>query len=312
MKHRLFLNGTDLTGTGRKRGYIVYTYEQKKFLNPQENVNIIYYHHDGPCTIHVHEFVELIFIAEGTATHYIDGERYDTEPGDLLFVNYGQTHAFEVGDNYQYYNLLYVPEFFSEELINSENIYEIFEISLFREFQDAGAIQTQMVRFRGTELLEIKKLAEDIYREFRQKEMGYRSILNGYSRVLFSKILRKLKAEEADPGMQNCINRLTTELLAYIDARCFEKISLKEIAQKTFYNPSYLSRMFKSQYGIGLSEYIKEKRMEEAARLLQSSDLSNEEIMSRVGYADRKQFYKAFKECYQQTPAEFRRSRGNS
>lgn len=286
----------------------MFTYEQKKFLNPQENVNIIYYHHDRACEIHVHEFVELIFIAEGTATHYIDGEKYDTEPGDLLFVNYGQTHAFEVGENYQYYNFLYVPEFFSEELINSENIYEIFEISLFREFKDMRAIQTQMVRFRGNEFLEIRKLAEDMYREFRQKEMGYRSVLNGYSRVLFSKILRRLKCEEADSQVQSCINRLTADLLAYIDSRCFEKISLKEIAEKTFYNPSYLSRMFKNQYGIGLSEYIKEKRMEEAARLLANSDLSNGEIMSRVGYADRKQFYKAFKESYHQTPAEFRKN----
>lgn len=171
----------------------MYTYEQKRFLNPQENVNIIYYHHDRACKVHVHEFVELIFIAEGTATHYIDGERYDTEPGDLLFVNYGQTHAFEVGENYQYYNLLYVPEFFSEELINSENIYEIFEISLFREFKDTRAIQTQMVRFRGNEFLEIKKLAEDMHREFRQKEMGYRSVLNGYSRVLFFENSEKIK-----------------------------------------------------------------------------------------------------------------------
>ena len=148
-----------------------------------------------------------------------------------------------------------------------------------------------------------------MHRAVRQKEMGYRSVLNGYSRVLFSKILRKLKSEEADVRVQTCINRLTADLLAYIDEKCFEKISLKEIAAKTFYNPSYLSRMFKNQYGIGLSEYIKEKRMEEAARLLTASDLSNEEIMSRVGYADRKQFYKAFKESYQQTPAEFRKSR---
>lgn len=285
----------------------MYTFELKKYLNPRENINIIYCKRDMGCKIHIHEFVELIFIAEGTATHYIDGKQYDVEAGDLLFVNYGQNHSFQGYEGYEYYNLYYVPEFFSAELINSENIYDIFKVSLFREFADRQVDGVQMAGFRGNEYLEIKKLVENMEKELRQKEIGYRSVLAGYSRVLFSKILRKLNYSDVNADVQKCINILTADVLSYIDAKCFEKISLKEIAEQTFYNPSYLSRIFKTQYGISLSEYIKEKRMEEAARLLTGSDLSNDEIMNRVGYTDKKQFYKSFRDIYNQTPAEFRK-----
>ncbi len=284
------------------------TYELRDFLNPRENINIIYMEKDRGCDNHTHEFVELIFIVEGTCKQYIDDVCYESEAGDLLFVNYGQIHAFQaMSKEFRYYNLLYVPEFFSEELINSENIYDIFEISLFREFSDAKIRPTQLVSFRGNEYREIKKIIEDMSRELTEKGLGYRSILNGYSRVLYSKILRKLKTSEANGAQQNCINRITAECLAYIDSRCFEKLTLKEIAEHTFYNPAYLSRIFKEQCGVSLSEYIKEKRMQEAARLLIDSQLSNDEIMYQVGYSDKKQFYKNFKDIYQVTPAEFRK-----
>lgn len=293
----------------------MHTFSFEKFMNPRENINIIYQAKDKGCTVHTHEFAELIFVVSGTARHWIDGESLKAAPGDLIFVNYGQTHAFEALDGeYSYYNLLYVPEFFSEELINSENIYEIFEISMFREFADAGINgQSQMVSFRGSDYLEVKKLVEDMHAEFKGKEIGYRSVLNGYSRVLFSKMLRKLKgggsSSNVSGEVQKCINRITAECMAYIDAHCFEKISLREIAEHTFYNPAYFSRIFKEHCGVSLSEYIKEKRIHEAARLLNNTNLSNEEIMDRIGYTDKKQFYKNFREVYQVTPAEFRKGK---
>ena len=198
------------------------TYELKDYLNPRENINIIYMNRDRGCDIHTHEFAELIFVVEGSCEQEIDGVRYEAEAGDLLFVNYGQTHAFRaLSDDLCYYNLYYVPEFFSEELINSENIYDIFESSLFREFSGVQTKLTQLVKFRGNEYREVKNIIEDMTKELKEKELGYRFILNGHSRVLYSKILRKLKISDSAGTDQSCMNRIIAECMAYIDARCF-------------------------------------------------------------------------------------------
>ena len=82
---------------------------------------------------------------------------------------------------------------------------------------------------------------------------------------------------------------------------------INALAERCFYTPSYFSRIFKEHCGISLSEYIKEKRIQEAARLLADSNLSNDEIMYKVGYSDKKQFYKNFRDIYHETPAEFRK-----
>lgn len=291
------------------------TFLRNNHINEQENILISYRVSDLDCDIHTHEFVELIFIASGSCIQWIEGVKYTASAGDLLFIDYGQTHAFEaVTEDFSYYNLLYVPDFFGEELMNSENIYEIFKISMFKEFATDQAevlwkdeaSDAQLISFKGAAYPGILKIIEDMYREFREKEIGYQSVLNGYSRVLFSKILRKLKNDRISGETQKYLTRITEECLAYIDARCFEKITLKEIAERTFYNPSYFSRVFKEQCGVSLSEYIKEKRMAEVARLLATTELSNEEVMTRVGYTDKKQFYRSFREIYGLTPSQFR------
>ena len=279
-------------------------------MNLQEKINVSRQREKNGCAIHTHEFAEFIFVLRGSSSHWIDGVRYEAEAGDFLFVNYGQTHAFSVGtEDYEYYNLLYVPDFFSEELINTENIYEIFKISLFREFEEEVPEQTQRVRFRGIGYREICRIVENMEKEFQEKKTGYCSILNGYSRVLISMVLRKLSEGGSRAQVSKCMNRITQECMAYIDSRCLEKITLKEIAEHSFYNPAYFSRIFKEHCGISLSEYLKEKRMQEAERLLIQTELTNEEIMSRVGYTDKKQFYRNFKEIYLETPAEHRKKK---
>lgn len=283
------------------------TYRLDNYMDLREKINLFRLKEQQICSEHTHEFAEFIFVTCGKSIHWIDGKCYEAESGDLLFVNYGQIHAFEPkSDDYEYYNLLYVPEFFSDELIDSENIYEIFRISLFREFANEIEI-SQIVHFRGGEYREICKIVEDMEREFISKELGYCSVLNGYSRVLLSKILRKLSGPHMPSEETKTMSRLTAECMAYIDARCLTKITLKEIAAHSFYNPSYISRIFREQTGVSLSEYLKEKRMQEAARLLRESDLTNEEIMIRVGYHDKKQFYRNFREIYLETPAQYRK-----
>ena len=287
----------------------MYIYERKNFINDQDNIHIDCLSRDPQNSTHTHEFAELIFIAAGSCTQVIDDICYRAAKGDLFLVNYGQTHAFCDGsDDLVYYNLLYVPAFFSQELMDSENIYEIFRISLFREFESEANDRAQQVCFRGEEYLQIKQLIEDMHQEYRQKQTGYRSVLNGYSRVLFSRILRKLQEENpaADSGS---MERITAECLDFIHAHCFERITPRQIAAHTFYHPAYLSRVFKNCCGQSLDEYIRQVRLKEAARLLQETDLRILQILTQIGYTDRKLFYKHFRETWGMTPAQYRDSR---
>ena len=57
-----------------------------------------------------------------------------------------------------------------------------------------------------------------------------------------------------------------------------------------------------------LKDYIRGRRVSEAASLLRLTDLSIDEIMYRVGFTNRTDFWKHFEKVFAMTPAEFRAS----
>ncbi len=68
-----------------------------------------------------------------------------------------------------------------------------------------------------------------------------------------------------------------------------------------------LRRRFLRSVGLSPRDYVRHKRMEHACDLLARSRLPIEEVATRVGYADRSAFARAFRELEGLTPADYRR-----
>ena len=86
-----------------------------------------------------------------------------------------------------------------------------------------------------------------------------------------------------------------------------EDLSLSEIADQAGFNASYLSRLFKMETGKGFVQYLREVRLEHAARMLRDTNLTIERISKRVGFQDEKYFRRTFKQELGLTPSEFRK-----
>lgn len=86
-----------------------------------------------------------------------------------------------------------------------------------------------------------------------------------------------------------------------------ETLSVQWLAERVYLTPTYLSGVFKRELGVAPSQYILNRRMEQAKKLLENQRLSASQIAGRVGYADPKHFAKVFKRETAQTPTEYRR-----
>lgn len=69
---------------------------------------------------------------------------------------------------------------------------------------------------------------------------------------------------------------------------------------------SYMCRIFKRDNGITLKNYIINKRIHEACRLLRESNLEIKEIVYSVGFLDIVHFMKIFKKYMDMTPKKYR------
>lgn len=83
--------------------------------------------------------------------------------------------------------------------------------------------------------------------------------------------------------------------------------TIKELAERFHFNPSYFSSMFKQYTGVGYLDYLTNVRLEKAAQLLRESDKSIKLLSAHVGYPNTAYFIKLFRGRYGLTPTEYRR-----
>ncbi|WP_158289418.1 helix-turn-helix domain-containing protein [Paenibacillus flagellatus] len=100
---------------------------------------------------------------------------------------------------------------------------------------------------------------------------------------------------------------LLEAMKAYVDQHYREhSLDLESIAGRFGLSPSYATRFFKNQTGCSLMRHIDSKRMEEAKRLLKTTEMTLREIMTEVGYVDSTNFIRKFKKAEGVTPIQYR------
>ncbi|HIW33977.1 MAG TPA: response regulator [Candidatus Paenibacillus intestinavium] len=100
------------------------------------------------------------------------------------------------------------------------------------------------------------------------------------------------------------------EVKKYITTHANNNITLEEIASRFYVSKEYLSKIFKQEYGVNITDYIVQLRMELAHYHLTESAQSIKEIAELVGYEDVSYFYRVFRKHFGIAPGEMRKSTG--
>lgn len=100
-------------------------------------------------------------------------------------------------------------------------------------------------------------------------------------------------------------NPLIHRALEIIRTRYNEDLNLTDVAQELFINHIYLSRLFKQQVGHSFKAYLIHVRMEAAAKLLSSCNITVAQVAQSVGYNDANYFSKSFHDYYGISPKEY-------
>lgn len=91
----------------------------------------------------------------------------------------------------------------------------------------------------------------------------------------------------------------------YIVDHLHVKIKLNSLAEHVGLNPSYLSRLFKKETGMSVSEYIQKTKLETAKNMLVYSDYSPAEIASILAFSDQSYFTEVFHKYTGLTPKKY-------
>ena len=101
---------------------------------------------------------------------------------------------------------------------------------------------------------------------------------------------------------------LLNHVFRFIETNYQDSISLREVAGAVGRSPAYLTDLVRRETGKTVLNWIMERRMAEARRLLVETDQSVEQITEAVGYFDRRHFSRQFLRLHKATPQLWRRT----
>lgn len=101
------------------------------------------------------------------------------------------------------------------------------------------------------------------------------------------------------------------EVLAFIQRRALEPISLRDVAAAVGRAPAHVAATVKRHTGHTVGAWIGSVRLAEATSRLVHTDASVAEIAERVGWQDQTHFIRRFRRAFGVTPAAWRRDQRN-
>ena len=241
---------------------------------------------------HVHDFCEIMYIADGCGTVTVNGKRHEIRKGDIVIYN--------------------------ADLIHEEESSNDKPMALY--FMALGGLR--LTELPGNHLLPpgldfiypagkyadiFAACFERMIPEFEKKEPFFAEITQNLAMTLVMYMFRIINEQNTEASQllqSNASVRLAT---IYIQNHLHEAMTLEEIAKHCHMSKFYLSHQFTQVQGISLSKYILQSRITKSMQLLRETTMSVKEIAEAVGFHDVPYFCRTFKKETNLTPLQYRR-----
>lgn len=248
---------------------------------------------------HWHTAVEIIMPTKNFYTVVIGKTTYLLQEGDILVIPPGELHELIAPSDGLRRILLFDYSLISS-LKGITNIFTVLNqprLITKRNAQDTNA--------------ELTKLYDEINDEYNSdntlKEIAIYSIIIKMFVILGRKYMN---TENIFPDVKLNKQKEYIEkfnmIFDYINDNYMEEISLDIIADVAGFSKFHFSRLFKQFTDMSFYDYLNQRRVKEAEKLLLNPSLSITEVAMRSGFSSISTFNRVFKNFKECTPTEFK------
>lgn len=248
---------------------------------------------------HYHEFDKLVLQLGGRVTYNIEGKSYPLQPMDVLLVGRGMIHlpVTEPGQVYERMVLWIDRAFLSRFSAPEAELADCFTLAERREFH--------LYRPRGEERERYRGLFERI-RDASDGQFAARLLADTCVLQLMVALNRDLLKAPAQPGSVSYrFDPKMEEVTHYIREHLTEELSVDRLAGVFFLSRYYLMHRFKAVYGCTLHQYIRQKRLQQAAEQIRRG-VPILKAAEEAGFGDYSVFLRAFRSTYGRSPREWK------
>lgn len=252
---------------------------------------------------HTHDYVEIVYMCQGSTTHIVNDERIELGEGELLLL--GQNTRQEIlpaGRDDIAVNFIIRPEFFSATLNylgNEETPLRKFVVDCLCGGSGDGAY----LHFQVSDVLPVQNLMENLLWTLTAEVQNRRGVNQMTMGLLFMQLMSFTDRLAGSSAEQDVV----IPVLRYVEEH-YRDGSLTEIASQLHYNLAWLSREIRRKTGKNFTDLVQEKRMSQAAWLLTNTSQNVADIAVAVGYENISYFHRLFAAHYGASPRLYRKT----
>lgn len=241
------------------------------------------------CSAHLHYHIELFYLRAGRTRVWIDSEEYTVEAGDILLAYPNRVHRYEALEPERYHLLIIHPDMLPEL---STELTEKVPVSPVIRHADAHP-----------DLIGTLDLLGRMAQTSRLRGPFSDASLRGLLLSFFGQLLPLCELTEAHVEDSHTI----LSIVNFCAQNFTRDLSLEILEEELHLNRFYLSHLFSGKLNIRFNDYINSLRLNDACRLLRTTNLSVTEISVRSGFNTLRTFNRSFIKQMGQSPTEYRK-----
>ena len=272
-----------------KRGYLT---EDYRLFHLRDNREVKLDHH-------YHEFDKIVLQLSGRVTYNIEGKSYLLQPMDILLVSRNLIHlpVIDTSEVYERMVLWISRDFLARFSTQEHDLASCFDRTAARQFH--------LYRPRGEDRSRYRALFDAI-KAARDHDFAPQLLTDTCVLQLLIALNRDLLSASApvetssyrfDPKME--------EITRYIRLHLGDELSIEQLSGAFYLSRYYLMHRFKEVYGCTIQQYIRQKRLQQAAEQIRQGTPVLK-AAEDAGFRDYSVFLRAFRGAYGKSPREWK------
>ncbi len=243
----------------------------------------------GKAVMHSHDVYEIYLFLDGKTDYLVEGNKYRLRKGDVMLMRRGELHINSIRSGVTY-KRSYINFDITGLLAETGNLslLDMFDKRPLGEYNHYKA----------------KDFPENHWQEYLQ------AICNAptkeeklcYLLPLLNDLAKRFPLLNNNPVDKE--KNPVVDICRYINSDLAGELSLEQLSGRFYLSKTHLNRLFKTNIGTTVGQYIKLKRLFKAKELLQQGAHPTE-VYSLCGFHDYTTFYRAFKNEFSCSPKEF-------
>ena len=249
---------------------------------------------------HWHEEAELTLILRGESTYTVQLESAQVREGDLVFVPPQGLHAVTTGGGEMESDTFVFHMDFLGGLGG-----DVCTLRYLAPLSAQKLTPPAIIRRDHPVYEPLLEVFRDMNRTWENKELGYELMMKAKLLTALALLMPHCAKDSAELALRTEHAEKIKAALEFMDRNYGEEIAISDVAAACYFSQYHFMRFFKKYMGISCGEYLKNLRLEKAAKAFAEGNTGILDVAMESGFRNLSYFYREFQKKYGYTPKQF-------